>query len=65
MIDPDQSGDLEMDEWLNFMMASDDDLEQVALDAAIVQQVTNAKKGTELSTVLGEGVGLFLGEFVH
>eukprot|EP01043_Picozoa_sp_COSAG02_P016931 COSAG02_NODE_756_length_17532_cov_5.673550_8_plen_954_part_00 len=62
LIDPDQSKSLELDEWLSFMVSSDDDLEHIMSDAAKVNQMINARKGADISTVMGEGVGLFFGE---
>ena len=61
MIDPDQSGELEMNEWIDFMIASDDDLELAMGEATTKEHKNNAAKGTGLHTLLGEGAGLFLG----
>ena len=62
VIDPDQSRKLEMDEWLHFMLAADNQLELAAASSVKATQQQNAEKGSGIDTLLGEGTGLFLGE---
>ena len=66
VIDPDQSGKMDMDEWIDFMMGSDVDL---MLDHADAQQ-TEAQKSAALadqgyvSSLAGGMTGLVLGDAV-
>jgi hypothetical protein len=62
VIDPDQSKSMTMDEWVDFMMATDHDLELQTSEASKLQQKSNAEKGDSLEVFVGEGVGIFLGD---
>eukprot|EP01047_Picozoa_sp_COSAG01_P070155 COSAG01_NODE_10559_length_2133_cov_1.785644_3_plen_180_part_00 len=64
VIDPDQSGDMTMEEWIDFMMATDEDLEEQTREAADVQCEINAAKGDGFSAVFGEGAQLLCGDKV-
>ena len=45
VMDPDQNGYITMEEWLDFMLSSDDSLEQEALCASQMQSKQNAEAG--------------------
>lgn len=45
VIDPDQSGYMTMEEWLDFMLATDDNLEQASLNASAAESKLNAEAG--------------------
>lgn len=47
VMDPDQSGQITMDEWLDFMLSSDDELEHQSLEATEVESKMNAEAGGE------------------
>lgn len=64
VIDPDQSGSMNLDEWIDFMMATDADLEGQAREATTMQRELNAAKGDGLSTLVGEGATMLFGEKV-
>eukprot|EP01047_Picozoa_sp_COSAG01_P084637 COSAG01_NODE_18250_length_1089_cov_1.011111_2_plen_168_part_00 len=64
VIDPDQSGDMTMEEWIDFMMATDEDLEGQTREAAQAQREINAAKGDGLGAVFGEGAQLLFGDKV-
>jgi hypothetical protein len=64
VIDPDQSYTMSLDEWVDFMMASDADFEAQTLEADQVRQQMNAKKGNNLGQLAGEGAGFLMGATV-
>lgn len=47
IMDPDQSGCITMEEWLDFMLSSDDNLAQEALSASQKESQLNAQAGGE------------------
>ena len=47
VIDPDQSGYVSMDEWLDFMLSTDDDLAKETLSASQQESKNNAEAGGE------------------
>lgn len=61
VIDPDQSKSMTMDEWVDFMMATEQDLELQTTEAIEVQQQANAQKGDSLEVLVQEGAGVFFG----
>lgn len=61
VIDPDQSKTMSMDEWIDFMMATEENLELQTQEATEMLQKTNAAKGDSLEVYVSEGAGVFLG----
>ena len=61
MIDPNQSKTMSMDEWIDFMMATEENLELLAQEATAMQQKSNAAKGDSLEVYISEGAGVCLG----
>ena len=66
VIDPDQSGSMTMEEWLDFMLASDDNLEQQSLNARAKQTQKNAEAGgktlfSQAAFLGGEAIDAFPG----
>jgi hypothetical protein len=61
VIDPDQSKTMTMEEWIDFMMATEQNLELQTTEATEMQQKTNAEKGDSFEVFVSEGAGVFLG----
>jgi hypothetical protein len=64
VIDPDQSRTMTLEEWVDFMMATDEDLEGQALDAAATSREKNVEKGTGLGVFVGEGAESLFGHAI-
>ena len=53
VIDPDQSGTITLEEWLDFALASDDDLVKHVLNSAHKEREINAAKGSQQGGLVG------------
>jgi len=56
VIDPDQSGELSLEEWLDFALGSDDGLIMSVLYSAEVQRKANAAKGSQQGGLVGMAI---------
>ena len=61
VIDPDQSNSMSMEEWINFMMSTDDESDDKVANVIDKENKANGDKGTGLTTVVSEGVTLLAG----
>jgi len=64
VIDPDQSNSMSMEEWIDFMMATDDESDAQMAATIDSENLKNSEKGTGLTQLLGEGITLLAGNAV-
>ena len=64
VIDPDQSRSMTLYEWIDFMMATDANLELQTTEASEAEQKKNGERNNDFATLTGEGASVFFGSTV-